>query len=147
MPVTSRCTISQHVEEIERAESRAEHQAEDADAERLDPDRPAHLPVQRADGPQHAEFASPILIDTVNVLMMPSTATEHGHGDLQRRQPEPLADEPHDVGSCSSALVRTNTWRRPSNRSRIRCLTVETVGAGRRVDAEQIHGVVVPVLG
>ena len=129
----------QDVIEIDRAEREAEHQAERADAERLDPDRPPDLAAQSADRLQHAELAPPIGDRHGQRVHDAEDRDEHGDGDLHRRQAEPLVGDLQNV--ALELRVRQHEHLRAARHSarESRCRTSGTVAPGFRYDAEDVH--------
>ena len=107
----------QDVIQIDRAEREAEHEAERADAERLDPDRPPDLAAQSADRPQDAELAPPIGDRHGQRVDDAENRDEHGDRDLHRRQAEPLIGHLQDVAlELAGSSARTPDAGRRSAR-------------------------------
>ena len=135
----------QDVVEIDRAQPEAQHEPEQADAERLDPDRAPDLPAQAADRLQDAELAPAVGDRHRQRVDDAQDRHQHGDGNLHRREAEPLVGDLQDVRLQLRvrqhehlAGARVALEDAPPH-LRHRHLRLQ-------VHAEEVHRIVVPVL-
>ena len=98
------CDDLQHVIQIDRAEREPERQPERADAERLDPDRPADLSAQSADRLQHAELAPPVGDRHRQRVHDAENRDQHRDRNLHGGEAEPL------IGDLQDVALRSRRW-------------------------------------
>jgi len=86
-----------NVVKVHGAKRESEHQSEHRDAERLDPDGSADLTVQPAHRLKHAELAPTIGDRNRERIHDAENGHQHRHGNLHRRQREPLIGDSENV--------------------------------------------------